>query len=292
VSAGVSKPGARRTVLVLAVLATAIIALIPVNATRFIPSNDYPFHLARMVILAQLDNPIFAQIYQRGSLLLPNQAMDGIVVPLSKLLGPEAATRIFVELTILVTLLGTVLLHWAAHKRLSVWPLVAVALLYNGIFRFGFFNYLFGLSVALCASALWMAMKPGVLRLAAAFVASIFLMYCHLEAFGIFAVIAGSIELRFDQTLNHDFFKGYQLYSFFDKGAVWNIRDGKDDVFSLSSAGAGIRLYLASELQLGVEVAAPLDFRSPTNEDRDPRVFFFLLKSFKLCPGSNHMRCS
>jgi len=104
--------------------------------------------------------------------------------------------------------------------------------------------------------------------------------------------IAGSLELRFDQTLDHDFFKGYQLYSFFDKGAVWNFRDGKDDVFSLSSAGAGIRLYLASELQAGVEIAVPLDFRSPANEDRNPRVFFFLSKSFKLCPGGIHMRCS
>ena len=49
--------------LLLAIVATALLALIPIWATRYIPANDYPFHLARMVILSQLDNPIFARFY-------------------------------------------------------------------------------------------------------------------------------------------------------------------------------------------------------------------------------------
>lgn len=108
--------------------------------------------------------------------------------------------------------------------------------------------------------------------------------------------LAGSAELRFDQKLKHKFIEGYQLYGFVDGGLVWNIRDGEDDVTALSSAGAGVRLFLPNELQAGIEIAAPLDFRSPTNEYRDWeyrdwRIHFSFSKSFKLCPGRARRRC-
>jgi hypothetical protein len=193
-----AKPRApiRTDVLALAMLATAFLAIIPVYATRFLPINDYPFHLARMAILAQLDNPIFSRFYEQGSFFLPNMAMDAIAVPLSRFLGPELATRVFVELTLLTILFGVVVLHWAAHRRPSFWPLLAVVLLHNGIFRYGFLNYLFGMGLALWFAALWIVMKPGLGRLVMAFIASNLLIYCHMEAFGVFGVIVGSIEIE------------------------------------------------------------------------------------------------
>jgi len=103
--------------------------------------------------------------------------------------------------------------------------------------------------------------------------------------------LAGSAELRFDQKLEHKFIKGYQLYGFADSGLVWDFRDGEDDVTALSSAGAGVRLFLPNELKAGIEIAAPLDFRSPANEDRDWRIHFSLFKSFKLCPARARRRC-
>jgi hemolysin activation/secretion protein len=103
--------------------------------------------------------------------------------------------------------------------------------------------------------------------------------------------IAGSLELRFDQELKHPFFKGYQLYSFIDRGTIWNIREGKDDSVSLSSVGAGVRLYIAEDLQAGGGIAFPLDYRSPTNLGRDPRVYFSVSKSFKFCPDRIDTRC-
>jgi hypothetical protein len=193
-SEGTSAERPRRLVFVVATLA-AFVALIPVYATRFLPFNDYPFHLARMVILSQLNNTIFARFYTEGSFLLPNMAMDAVVVPLSLLLGPELAARVFVELTLMAILFGTVALHWAAHRRFSVWPLLAVMVLHNGILRFGFLNYLFGTGLALWASALWMVLRPGWLRFAATLVASVLVMYCHMEAFCLFAVVAGSVAM-------------------------------------------------------------------------------------------------
>ncbi|HXJ01274.1 MAG TPA: hypothetical protein VNH44_08615 [Micropepsaceae bacterium] len=185
-----------RAALILGTLAVALLALVPILVTRYFPINDYPFHLARMVLLAQLDNPTIARFYQLGSFLLPNVGMDAVVFPLSAILGPELATRTFVELTLLVMLLGAMALHWAAHRRLSVWPLLALAVLHNGIFRFGFFNYLFGLGLALAAAALWLVMQKGIARSATAFIACIVLIFCHMEAFGVYALIVGSVELQ------------------------------------------------------------------------------------------------
>jgi hemolysin activation/secretion protein len=103
--------------------------------------------------------------------------------------------------------------------------------------------------------------------------------------------IAGSVELRFDQKLNHELFKSYQLYAFFDSGVVWNFGDGTDDIQSLLSVGAGVRLYLGGEMQAGVAIAAPVSYRSPINEGRGSRILFSLSNSLKLCPDRAQMRC-
>jgi hemolysin activation/secretion protein len=103
--------------------------------------------------------------------------------------------------------------------------------------------------------------------------------------------IAGSLELRFDQELKRPFFKGYQLYGFVDRGTVWELGAGKAETISLSSAGTGIRLYFVEELQADVGVAFPIDYRSPVNPGRDPRVFFSISNSFKWCPDRPNMKC-
>lgn len=104
--------------------------------------------------------------------------------------------------------------------------------------------------------------------------------------------IAGFVELRFDQKLDHPFFKGYQLYGFIDGGAVRDFRDGDDEIRSLSSAGAGVRLFLPEEFQTVVEISFPLSYRGPGAARQDPRVFFSLSKAFKWCPERARMRCS
>jgi hemolysin activation/secretion protein len=103
--------------------------------------------------------------------------------------------------------------------------------------------------------------------------------------------VGGSIELRFDQVLQSDFLKGYQLYGYVDRTNAWNFHsDGQ--ALTLTLAGAGVRFYLPYDLQLGIEGAVPLEYRIPFDQPRDPRAFFSISKTFKLCPGSQQMRCS
>lgn len=178
-----------------ALLAVAIstLALVPFALVRFPPINDYPFHLARIMMTCRLRD--FAHFYAIGTFLLPNVAMDAIAVPIGWVTGAEAAVRLFVEATLVLLILGTLSLNAAVH-RLQSWPLLGAALAYNGISRFGFFNYLFGLALALFAIALWFRMRDGGAKLVAAFACCIVLIFCHMEAFAIYAVVAGGIELE------------------------------------------------------------------------------------------------
>lgn len=181
--------------LTIAAAIVAICAVAPLLAVRFPPLNDYPFHLARIVILADLDNPFYDRFYDLGSFLLPNVALDAIALPLARLIGAEAAVRIFMIVSLFSILAGVAALHYAAFGRASAWPLLAAPLLYNGIFRFGFLNYIFGLGLALIAAAVWLRMSRDWRRLVFGFFASIALMLCHMSAFGVFAVIAGGSEI-------------------------------------------------------------------------------------------------
>jgi hemolysin activation/secretion protein len=104
--------------------------------------------------------------------------------------------------------------------------------------------------------------------------------------------VAGSAELRLDQKLTNDFLKGYQLYGFVDGGAVWNHGAGRGDVLSLSSAGAGVRFYLAHEFLADFMVATPMRFTAPTDINHGVLFLFSVSRSFDFCPTRQRVSCS
>jgi hemolysin activation/secretion protein len=103
--------------------------------------------------------------------------------------------------------------------------------------------------------------------------------------------IAGSFELRFDQSLNFRYLTGYQLYGFVDAGAAWNDGFSYTDGLALTSAGAGVRFSLGGDLRADIAVAFPLSYRAPDNERRSARLLFSLSNAFKLCPQLAQARC-
>jgi hypothetical protein len=179
-------------VLILVVAATVA----PVAAVRFVPLNDYPFHLARVVILAGLEGSGFDRFYEPGHWLLPNIAMDAFVLSLAGWLSPEIAARLFVGFTLVVQILGVAALHAAAHGRRALWPLVSAVVLFHGFFAYGFLNYLFGVGLAFLAAAGWMRWRDAPWVLPLGFAVSVLLMLCHMAAFGLFAVLVACIELE------------------------------------------------------------------------------------------------
>ena len=103
--------------------------------------------------------------------------------------------------------------------------------------------------------------------------------------------LAGSAELRFDQKTNLQYLSGYQLYGFVDSGVAWNDGYRLNDGLSLTSAGGGVRFFLADGLQADIGVAAPLSYRAPDNPTRGARVLFSLSSALKLCPVRATTRC-
>ncbi|HKS86435.1 MAG TPA: POTRA domain-containing protein [Pseudolabrys sp.] len=97
-------------------------------------------------------------------------------------------------------------------------------------------------------------------------------------------------ELRFDQPVSSDILKRYQLYGFFDKGAVWSFDTG-GQILSIASAGAGIRFFFADDWQAGLGVAVPVHPGTTANTINGTRFLFSLSKSFKVCPQNNQLRC-
>lgn len=103
--------------------------------------------------------------------------------------------------------------------------------------------------------------------------------------------VAGSLELRFDQKLNYQYFTGFQLYSFVDSGLVWWDGLRPSDGTALTSAGGGVRLFLGGDLTADLGVAVPLGYRAPDNWARHPRFLFTLSNAFRLCPERAATRC-
>jgi hemolysin activation/secretion protein len=103
--------------------------------------------------------------------------------------------------------------------------------------------------------------------------------------------LAGSFELRYDSKLNFQYLSGYQLYSFVDSGVVWNDGFRPSDGITLTSAGAGIRLFLWNDLLADIGVAFPLSYRAPDNEMRTARVLVSLSSALKLCPQRSSPSC-
>ena len=103
--------------------------------------------------------------------------------------------------------------------------------------------------------------------------------------------LAGSAELRFDQKTNLRYLSGYQIYGFVDSGVAWNDGYRLSDGLSLTSAGGGVRFFLADGLQADIGAAAPLSYRAPDNPTRGARVLFSLTSALKLCPVRATTRC-
>jgi hemolysin activation/secretion protein len=103
--------------------------------------------------------------------------------------------------------------------------------------------------------------------------------------------LAGSAELRFDQKTNLQYLSGYQIYGFVDSGVAWNDGYRLSDGLSLTSAGGGVRFFLADGLQADIGAAAPLSYRAPDNPTRGARVLFSLTSALKLCPVRATTRC-
>jgi hypothetical protein len=183
---------ARGRVGVAAALLLAV-AMAPLFTCVVPPLVDYPNHLARYAVLLRGGG----EFYEIRWAPLPNLAGDVIVPALARLMPLDLAGQFFVAAIFALILGGTVWLNRMVTGGWRLWPLLAAAFLYNRQLLWGFTNYLFGLGLALCGAALWLALerRPRWARSTASSVVAVLVFFSHVAAFGIYALVIAGIEL-------------------------------------------------------------------------------------------------
>ncbi len=96
--------------------------------------------------------------------------------------------------------------------------------------------------------------------------------------------IALKTELQFGNTLNLPMLQGYQVYVYYDFGAVWNRADppGTDSNDTLDAAGIGLRGTINQYISGYVEIAQPLAgaVNSRGGDPNSPRAFFSIVGQY------------
>ncbi len=166
---------------------------VPVFSTVLPPLFDYPNHLARMHLLAEGGDRFYRVVWAP----LPNLAEDLIVPPLARLMPLATAGELFLVMIFALIAGGVLCLNRVVAGGWRLWPLLAFSLLYNRILLWGFLNYLFGIGVALCGLALWLAFeqrRPWQRELASVPLA-LACFFSHIAAFGVYALALCGLEI-------------------------------------------------------------------------------------------------
>lgn len=193
---GAERGGRRRPILVGYAGILAAFAVL-IFQSKVPPIADYPNHLARAFIQTQVGlDPVLARFYEPFWHFQPNLAFDAALWLMVPFVDVYAGGRLFLLLLVLVTLGGLGALHFAVHRRLSVFPMLGALLVVNRFLRWGSVSYLFALGLALLALACWiMLRRRRGLQLLAGTVFSVAIYLGHLYAFGVYAVCILGWEL-------------------------------------------------------------------------------------------------
>jgi hypothetical protein len=175
-----------------------ICGAVPLLAGRPAALEDWPSHVARIEILAQLlaGNAFWSQFYQINTFLLPNISVDIVSLALHAMGLPVAvATEVTLVATYALFVGAALALAWALRVGDPLKPLCAVVLFYNGALMDGFVNYMMGAAVALYFLAAWVAASRPLWRLLIASLGGIVVFLCHIVAAGFFLCVLGLLEL-------------------------------------------------------------------------------------------------
>jgi hypothetical protein len=154
---------------------------------------DYPAHLASFALIA--GEPSRHYFVQWAA--LPNLASETLVPLIGRLMPLEAATRLFLTVTVLMWVLGPALIQRALFGRVNAGVLLAAFFAYNANFIWGFFNYTFTTGLSFVVLAGWIASdgRRGPLQLIGFAVLFTLVYFGHLFALAALLLAIGGYEL-------------------------------------------------------------------------------------------------
>jgi hypothetical protein len=189
--------GSDRSVAMMVFALLAAASLLPVLLTPIPAMVDYPNHLARMYILSRNGTPDANPYYEVAWALYPNLAMDLLIPQIARLISVENATRLFLLLSQFLIVGGALALERVVKGRVHLAGFAGLMVLYCLPFTWGFVNFEFGLGVALCGLAAYLALAERAWPLRfivhTVFVAALFT--AHFFALGIYGATLGFYEL-------------------------------------------------------------------------------------------------
>jgi hypothetical protein len=170
-------------------LILCVISSLPILLTKMPAMVDYSNHLARFYIIGHDTNPLLAKFYSVAWRPIPDLVGDVAVLALNKIFDIFTAGKLFVLLIIILTASGTYALHWALYRR-SIGSAICFMFIFNGIFMYGFLNYLFSVGLALWTTAGWVAFRdrPWLLRTIYSAFAVLILYLSHFVGVGLYAL--------------------------------------------------------------------------------------------------------
>jgi hypothetical protein len=188
--------GARHRLLVHGVLLIAM--LLPLTLVDIPALVDYPNHLARIHVISGIEtDTALGANYEVAWGAMPNLAMDLMILPLAGILPVEILGRMFIALTMLMLVGGTLALHRVLRGSIGLWSVGVYLFVYNHLLIMGFLNYLFASGIALALFAAWIASagwRPWIRwTLFPAALAGLY--FAHLFALAVYGICVTGSEL-------------------------------------------------------------------------------------------------
>ena len=180
------------------VAAMILLAFVPLLYPAIPPIVDIGGHMGRYKVAADLaGSPTLQQWYSFRWLPIGNLGVDLLVVPLSKLIGIEPATKLVIMLIPPMTVAGMLWVAREVHNRLPPTVAFALPLAFGHPFMFGFVNFAMSMALALVAFGLWLRLgRLGKSKLRALlFVPISFIVYfAHTFGWGMLGLLCFSAE--------------------------------------------------------------------------------------------------
>jgi hypothetical protein len=198
-SCGVSRgAGGWRSRLGLLTLLAVVLGAAPLCVVHQAGFEDWPSHIARAGILHQMqgDDAFWSRFYDRNTFLLPNVALDLLLLALTDLglpLAQAGTAALLIAYGLFVS--GAGALAGSARGSRNATMLCAALLFYNGALFSGFVNFMLGCGIALWCVAVWLRIRPDAARVLIAIPFSALVFFGHLIAAGMFLVVLGAVDL-------------------------------------------------------------------------------------------------
>ena len=175
-----------------------LLVITPFIGIQNIAFIDYPNHLARYHILEnQVNSKFLQEFYTIKGGFYPYWGMESFMRLFTPILGVQTTGRIFVIMSLITPVIGTLLISQTVNKKISTMVLVAPVFIFSAIASWGFVNFLYTLGFAMCAFALWIKLEnaPWKLRLPLFSIIGLILCSMHMISVGFLGLFIGFWEL-------------------------------------------------------------------------------------------------